>query len=174
MLDCAHCFCSDCIKHWESVSDRCPVCHQRATSVLSIYAGESRLKKVNFEPTLQPCGKCNSSNNYHLMYFCDECDEACVHTYCESSLREEGKSEKWICEHCIYSNYYENRYNEESASEDVQEISREDAERDSFVVEDDVIEYYSRSNDLDEEEPTVKRPKNYTHKHNGRKKPKRP
>jgi hypothetical protein len=42
-----------------------------------------------------------------------------------------------VCDHCIYSNYYENKYNEESASEHVQEVE-DGYEIDSFVVPNDV------------------------------------
>ena len=57
-------------------------------------------------PVIPSCGRCGSDRHYHLMYFCDECNTNCVHTYCEPSLREERRAERWVCEQCIYNHYY--------------------------------------------------------------------
>jgi hypothetical protein len=71
MLDCTHSFCNDCICYWESVSERCPVCNKKTTSVLGVLEGHSRVRKVNFTPYVPRCTRCSQNNNYHLMYFCD-------------------------------------------------------------------------------------------------------
>lgn len=60
----------------------------------------------------------------------------CVHTYCDSTLSEEKRGERWVCEECIYDDYYENRYNQESLSE---QHDGDEPEDDSFIVNDHVI-----------------------------------
>jgi hypothetical protein len=86
--------------------------------VLSLYCGASRLKAVGYSSFLSGCVKCGSSRHYNLMYFCSECNMNCVHTYCDSALKEEKRGERWVCEQCIYNDYYENKYNQESLFEE--------------------------------------------------------
>lgn len=73
-----------------------------------------------------------------MMYFCDECNTNCVHTYCDPTLRQEARDERWVCEQCIYDDYYENKYNQESLSE---EQDGGESNEDHFVVDDNVIQY---------------------------------
>ena len=90
IFECGHGLCSPCFKSWSMVSIKCPFCNKPSSTVIVSLGGTTRVKDlVDPNSSLPACQECGQNEHFHLMYFCDHCKERCVHTYCESSLKEE-------------------------------------------------------------------------------------
>ena len=49
---------------------------------MMILDGSTRVQAVSPKYLPQNCEICKNNYNEHQMYYCDSCEENCVHTYC--------------------------------------------------------------------------------------------
>jgi len=121
---------------------------KKSKSVHCILNGASRTVTIQTDQHIPECVICHRNSNFNMLYFCDECNRNCVHTYCETSLNEEVGREEWVCEQCICKGYNKNHFAEESPSEYSADLR-------DFIANDRREEFDSNSF-IDDEGPSKK------------------
>ena len=94
---CGHEFCTNCIKHWSTLSSECPLCKLNFHNIIFYdeknMKKEKKVKRKKFKPEKEvieqwynncdeKCLICNKKNNTSYLLICDKCNFRVCHTFC--------------------------------------------------------------------------------------------
>ena len=94
---CEHEFCTNCIKHWSTLSSECPLCKLNFHNIIFYdeknMKKEKKVKRKKFKPEEEvieqwynncdeKCLICNKKNNTSYLLICDKCNFRVCHTFC--------------------------------------------------------------------------------------------